>query len=95
LSETYVFYMNVSLTTEMEQWVQQKVGSGLYTSASEVVREAIRALHAKETQSRAKLANLRDAIQEGIIGLEQQAGLEWTVKLSEDVKESGRQRRKA
>ena len=79
----------------MEQWVQQKVGSGLYTSASEVVREAIRALHAKETQSRAKLANLRDAIQEGIIGLEQQAGLEWTVKLSEDVKESGRQRRKA
>lgn len=87
--------MNVSLTTEMEQWVQQKVGSGLYTSASEVVREAIRALHAKETQSRAKLANLRDAIQEGIIGLEQQAGLEWTVKLSEDVKESGRQRRKA
>jgi antitoxin ParD1/3/4 len=95
LSETYVFYMNVSLTSEMEQWVQQKVGSGLYTSASEVVREAIRALHAKETQSRAKLANLRDAIQEGIIGLEQQAGLEWTVKLSEDVKESGRQRRKA
>jgi antitoxin ParD1/3/4 len=95
LSETYVFYMNVSLTTEMEQWVQQKVGSGLYTSASEVVREAIRALHAKETQSRAKLANLRDAIQEGIIGLEQQAGLEWTVKLSEDVKESGRQRQKA
>ena len=87
--------MNVSLTSEMEQWVQQKVGSGLYTSASEVVREAIRALHAKETQSRAKLANLRDAIQEGIIGLEQQAGLEWTVKLSEDVKESGRQRRKA
>jgi antitoxin ParD1/3/4 len=95
LSETYVFYMNVSLTSEMEQWVQQKVGSGLYTSASEVVREAIRALHAKETQSRAKLANLRDAIQEGIIGLEQQAGLEWTVKLSEDVKESGRQWRKA
>jgi antitoxin ParD1/3/4 len=87
--------MNVSLTSEMKHWVQQKVGSGLYTSASEVVREAIRALHAKETQSRAKLANLRDAIQEGIIGLEQQAGLEWTVKLSEDVKESGRQRRKA
>ena len=87
--------MNVSLTSEMEQWVQQKVGSWLYTSASEVVREAIRALHAKETQSCAKLANLRDAIQEGIIGLEQQSGLESTVKLSEDIKESGRQRRKA
>jgi len=34
--------VNVSLTTEMEQWVQQKVGTGLYTSTSKVVREALR-----------------------------------------------------
>jgi antitoxin ParD1/3/4 len=42
--------MNVSLTTEMEQWVQQKVGSGLYSSASEVVRKSLRALYASENQ---------------------------------------------
>ena len=87
--------MNVSLTTEMEEWVQQKVGSGLYTSASEVVREALRALHAKETQNRAKLANLRDAIQEGINAFEKHPGLEWTETLSEAVKESGRKRRRS
>lgn len=51
--------MNVSLTTELEQWVQEKVGSGLYSSASEVVREALRALHANETRKSAKLANLQ------------------------------------
>jgi antitoxin ParD1/3/4 len=87
--------MNVSLTSEMEQWVQQKVGSGLYTSASEVVREAIRALHAKETRNSAKMANLRDAMQAGISAMEQQPGLEWTETLSERVKQSGRKRRRA
>ena len=87
--------MNVSLTSEMEQWVQQKVGSGLYTSASEVVREAIRALHAKETQNRSKMANLRDAIEEGIRSMDQQVGLEWTESLSERVKQSGRKRRRS
>ncbi|WP_410477617.1 ribbon-helix-helix domain-containing protein [Nostoc sphaeroides] len=28
--------MNVSLTIELEKWVQSKVESGMYTSASEV-----------------------------------------------------------
>lgn len=29
--------MNVSLTPELEEWVQSKVGIGMYTSASEVI----------------------------------------------------------
>ena len=33
--------MNVSLTPELETFVQTKVTSGRYTSASEVVREAL------------------------------------------------------
>lgn len=36
--------MNVSLTPELEEFVSAKVGSGRYTSASEVVREALRLL---------------------------------------------------
>ena len=36
--------MNVSLTPELETFVQTKVTSGRYTSASEVVREALRLL---------------------------------------------------
>ena len=36
--------MNVSLTPELEKFVQTKVSKGRYTSASEVVREALRLL---------------------------------------------------
>ncbi len=34
--------MNVSLTPELENAVRQKVESGLYNNASEVIREALR-----------------------------------------------------
>jgi len=34
--------MNVSLTPELERAVKQKVESGLYNNASEVIREALR-----------------------------------------------------
>lgn len=37
--------MNVSLTPELEKIVRDKVESGLYNNASEVVREAIRRMH--------------------------------------------------
>ncbi len=40
--------MNVSITTDMEAWIQQKIASGMYTSASEVIREALRLLHRTE-----------------------------------------------
>lgn len=53
--------MNVSLTPYFEEFVKQKVESGLYSSASEVVRDALRLLDEKEK----KLADLRQAIQEG------------------------------
>lgn len=41
--------MNVSLTPKLEKWVSTKVASGQYTSASEVVREALRTLAERET----------------------------------------------
>ena len=45
--------VNVSLTKELEEFVSQKVESGRYTSASEVVREALRLL---EQQGRSRTA---------------------------------------
>jgi len=36
--------MNVSLTPELERFVQRKVETGLYNNASEVVREGLRLL---------------------------------------------------
>ena len=43
--------MNVSLTPELEQYIRGKVDSGLYSNASEVVREALRLLVGREIGS--------------------------------------------
>jgi putative addiction module CopG family antidote len=43
--------MNVSLTPELERYIRQKVDSGLYGNASEVVREALRLMHGREAGS--------------------------------------------
>ncbi len=58
--------MNVSLTPKLEEFIQQKVTSGNYNNASEVVREALRLLEERDQQREAKLQWLRQAIQEGI-----------------------------
>ena len=42
--------MNVSLTDELSEFVKSKVSSGRYTSASEVVREALRRLQRAEEE---------------------------------------------
>jgi antitoxin ParD1/3/4 len=85
--------MNISMTPEMEKWVHGKVGSGLYTSASEVVREAIRALHEKETRNSAKLVGLRDALQLGIAAADQGNLSDWDERVSKEVRTMGRKRR--
>lgn len=44
--------MNVSLTPQLEKYVSGKVKAGMYQTASEVVREALRALQAREDSER-------------------------------------------
>ena len=44
--------MNVSLTPELEALVNDKVRSGLYQTASEVVREALRLLKLRDDEYR-------------------------------------------
>ena len=44
--------MNVSLTPELEELVNEKVRSGLYQTASEVVREALRLLKQRDNEAR-------------------------------------------
>jgi antitoxin ParD1/3/4 len=56
---------NVNLTDELDRFVRQKVESGRYENASEVVRAALRTLEREEEQYEAKLAALRTAIDEG------------------------------
>jgi antitoxin ParD1/3/4 len=44
--------MNVSLTPELEELVNEKVRTGLYHTASEVVREALRLLKQRDDETR-------------------------------------------
>ncbi|WP_290653598.1 type II toxin-antitoxin system ParD family antitoxin [Aquisalimonas sp.] len=57
--------MNVSLTPELEAFVKQKVNTGMYSSVSEVVREALRLLEEHDAMQEAKLQALRNDIQAG------------------------------
>jgi antitoxin ParD1/3/4 len=59
--------MNISLTPELERRISQRVESGLYTTASEVVREALRLLFA-EDQERERLKAKFDALIEEALG---------------------------
>jgi antitoxin ParD1/3/4 len=58
--------MNINLTPQLEDMVRQKVASGHYSSASEVVREALRLMEREDQIQAAKLAQLRHDIQDGL-----------------------------
>ena len=58
--------MNVSLTPELERLIADKVDSGRYASASEVVREALRLLEGSDQERNAKLEALRAKVAVGI-----------------------------
>ena len=58
--------MKVSLTPELERRIAEKVESGLYASASEVVREGLRLLFETDALQHRQLAQLRADIQAGL-----------------------------
>ena len=62
--------MNISMTPELEKLVTAKVESGMYQSASEVIREALRLLAERDETRRKCLDKLDRDIQ---LGLDQAA----------------------
>jgi antitoxin ParD1/3/4 len=58
--------MNVSLTSEFLEFVEQEVARGDYASASEVVRDSLRLLRREKAADAEKLAILRREIQIGV-----------------------------
>jgi antitoxin ParD1/3/4 len=58
--------MNISLTPHLEELIREKVASGSYNSASEVVREALRLLEQEDQLRTLKLHNLRQDIKKGM-----------------------------
>jgi antitoxin ParD1/3/4 len=58
--------MNVNLSPQLEALVRSKVSSGLYTSASEVVREALRLMQEQDRLREVKIEELRRDVRRGL-----------------------------
>jgi antitoxin ParD1/3/4 len=58
--------LNINLTPHLEKLVRQKVDSGRYNSASEVVREALRLMERQNELHALQLERLRRDIREGL-----------------------------
>ena len=88
--------MNVSLTPTLEELVQQKVATGLYNSASEVIREALRLLEERDELRKMRLGTLRKEISVGLDQLERGEVSEYDDQslntLAVDIKAKGRKR---
>jgi antitoxin ParD1/3/4 len=78
--------MNISLTPHLENLVKSKVESGLYNSASEVMRDALRLLEERDSLRQMRVEELRREVQKGI-----DSG-EATPLNIEQIKASGRKR---
>ena len=62
--------MNISLTPQLEGYVKQKVSTGLYNSASEVIREGLRLLEERDALQQMKLEALSKELGAGIKSLD-------------------------
>jgi antitoxin ParD1/3/4 len=83
--------MKMSLTRELEQLIDQKVKSGKYETASEVIREGLRLLKERDA-----FEALRRDVRAGFEQIErgdyEQYDEHTTRNLAEDIKARGRQR---
>ena len=76
--------MNINLSPQLETMIRQKVTSGFYTSASEVVREALPEIEIQDQMQAIKLKQLQQDISEGLDD-------EPTLWSAEEIKRAGRQ----
>ncbi len=81
--------MNINLTPHLEDIVRPKVTSGLYASASEVIREALRLMEEHDRARAIKLEQLRQDIRDG---LDSGEPTPWNPN---EIKQEGRKRRAA
>jgi len=84
--------MNVSLTPELEQVVNQKVSSGLYQTASEVVREGLRLLIERDRRAESLRRDIRAGFEAVARGEFTDYDATTIHRLADRVKSRGRKR---
>lgn len=88
--------MQVVLTQELAELVQEQVASGRYQTGAEVVRDALQLLKERSEARARKLEALRREVQIGIDQLDRGEGIEFDVDhpetLLEEIKRRGRER---
>ncbi|MEH2296672.1 type II toxin-antitoxin system ParD family antitoxin [Nostoc sp.] len=82
--------MNISLTTELEQFIQSQVANGKYTSSEEVIIAGIRLLEERERIYKGRFEELQREIMIGVEQLERGERLD-----GKEVIEQLRQRNQA
>ncbi len=78
---------NISLTTELDEFIDRAVEAGEYRNASEVVRDAVRVLQQRRQEDALKLEVLRMQVRAGVDALEQAAFVEVADEELEDYLE--------
>ena len=64
--------MNVSLTPELEDFIEKEVGTGMYQSASEVVRAGLRLLKDEKTpKPRFVVSSMEELEHKLVVGIRQ------------------------
>ena len=76
--------MHVNLSPEMEGFIKNKVSSGFYGNATEVIRDAIRRMQAEEN----RIASWQDAIKLGDSQLDRGEGITYTQDSLNDITQS-------
>lgn len=94
--------MNVSLTPELEKIINQKVKSGMYGSASEVVRESLRRMFKEEgvirptitDEQRQQMEELRQEVLKGVEQIRNGEGISYDSpeELAKDIIKRGTQK---
>jgi antitoxin ParD1/3/4 len=84
---------NINLTDHLDRFIDAKVTSGRYGSASEVVREGLRILEHREREERTKLKWLRRAVQQGLDEIDRGQGIKFPSidELEEHIDQLGKE----
>lgn len=84
--------MNISLSPELEQKINERVQSGMYASANEVIGESLRLLEEQEELRRIKYETLKREVGVGVAQIERGEGLVYhsANELAEEIKSEAR-----